>query len=54
MISEESCDTENWSNDAENSALHHKNKLHFNICSHRKQLFEIALIFHNFTVFLIK
>ncbi len=23
MISEESCDTEDWSNDAENSALHH-------------------------------
>ncbi len=23
MISEESCDTEHWSNDAENSALHH-------------------------------
>ncbi len=31
MISEESCDTEDWSNDAENSALlnHHKNKLYF-------------------------
>ncbi len=25
MISEESCDTEDWSNDAENSASHHKN-----------------------------
>ncbi len=25
MISEGSCDTEDWSNDAENSALHHKN-----------------------------
>ncbi len=24
MISEGSCDTEDWSNDAENSALHHK------------------------------
>ncbi len=23
MISEGSCDTEDWSNDAENSALHH-------------------------------
>ncbi len=30
-ISEGSCDTEDWSNDAENSALHHRNKLHFNI-----------------------
>ncbi len=26
MIFEGSCDTEDWSNDAENSALHHKNK----------------------------
>jgi len=29
MISEGSCDTEDWSNDAENSALHHMNKLRF-------------------------
>ncbi len=29
MISEASCDTEDWSNDAENSALHHRNELHF-------------------------
>ncbi len=29
MISEGSCDTEDWSNDAENSALHHRNKWHF-------------------------
>ncbi len=28
MISEGSCDTEDWSNDAENAALHHRNKLH--------------------------
>ncbi len=27
MISESACDTEDWSNDAENVALH---KLHFN------------------------
>ncbi len=26
MISEGSCDTEDWSNDAENSALRHMNK----------------------------
>ncbi len=25
MISEGSCDTEDWSNDAENTALHHRN-----------------------------
>ncbi len=29
MISEGSCDTEDWSNDAENSALHHRNKTIF-------------------------
>ncbi len=27
MISEGSRDTEDWSNDAENTALHHRNKL---------------------------
>jgi len=31
MISEGSCDAEDWSNDAENSTLHHRNKYHF-IC----------------------
>ncbi len=31
MISEGSCDTEDWSNDAENSAFYHRNKLHFKI-----------------------
>ncbi len=31
MISEGSRDTEDWSNDAENSALHHRNKLHFKV-----------------------
>ncbi len=29
MISEGSCDTEDWSNDTENSALRHRNKLYF-------------------------
>ncbi len=47
-ISEGSCDTEDWSNDAENSALHHRHKLHFNI-----QLLQIVIIFHNFTDFLL-
>ncbi len=28
MISGWFCDTEDWSNDAENSAVHHSNKLH--------------------------
>ncbi len=31
MIFEGSCDTEHWSNDAENSALHNRNNLHFKI-----------------------
>jgi len=32
MISEEeSCDTEDWSNDAENIALHNTNKLYYNL-----------------------
>ncbi len=35
MISEGSCDTEDWSNDAENTALCHKNKLHFTIYYNR-------------------
>ncbi len=30
MISEGSCDTEDWSNDAEHAALHQRNKLNFN------------------------
>ncbi len=49
MICEGSCDTEDWSNDAENSAAHHRNKLLFIICSYRKQSFYIGTIFHNFT-----
>ncbi len=39
MISDGSCDTEDWSNDAENKEINYRNKLHFNIYSHRKQLF---------------
>ncbi len=31
MISEGSCDTEDWINDAENSALRHRNKLCFKV-----------------------
>ncbi len=31
MISEGSCDTEDWGNDVENSVLHHRNKLHVQI-----------------------
>ncbi len=46
MISERSCDTEDWSNDAENTDLNHRNKLLFKINKNRKQLFEIVIIFH--------
>jgi len=31
MVSEGSWDSEEWSNDAENSALHHRNKWYFKI-----------------------
>ncbi len=57
MISEESCDTEDWSNDAENSAAHHWNKLRFKIIQILNSYFELQIIFHNityFTVFLIQ
>ncbi len=57
MISEGSCDTEDWSNDAENSALHHRNKLHSKIYSNRKTVllncYKISQ-YYCFTVFLIK
>ncbi len=46
MISEGSCDAEYWSNDAENSALHHRNTFYFKRYSNRKQLFWIVTIFH--------
>ncbi len=49
-ICEGSCDTEDCSNDAENSALHRRNKLHFKIYSNKKQLFEIVKTFQNITV----
>ncbi len=48
FLDHKSCDTEDCSNDAENSALCHRNKLHLNIYSQRKQLFYIIIIFHNF------
>jgi len=37
VISEGSRDTDDWSNDAD-----HRNKLHYIICSNRKQSFEIV------------
>ncbi len=35
MISEGSCDTEDWSNDAENSDLHHMNTIFFYIWKYK-------------------
>jgi len=40
MISEGSFDTEDWSNDAENSAVTYRNKLHFKIYSNLTRLFK--------------
>ncbi len=51
MISEGSCDIEDWSNDAENSALHHRNKLHFTIYLNGKQFFKILIIVMSVFVF---
>ncbi len=51
MISEGSCDTEDWSNDAENSALHHRNKLHFKMYSNRKQVYFFLSKYYSFTVY---
>ncbi len=51
MSSEGSCDTEDWSDDAENTALRHRNKLYFKI--YENWLFWIKIILHNITVFTI-
>ncbi len=53
MISEGSCDTEYWSNDAEDSALHYRNKIYFKYMQLEKKF----LIVHDttgFTLFLKK
>ncbi len=39
MLSEGSRDTEDWSNYTENTVLHHRNKLNFNIYSYKKKMF---------------
>ncbi len=41
MISEGSCDTEDWSNDAENSALLHRNKLYFKVYKTGNQFYKL-------------
>jgi len=49
MISEGSCDTEGWCNEA----LHHRNKLHKKNMSIENSKFKIVTIFHNTHVLLI-
>ncbi len=51
MISEWSCDTEAWSNDAENPALHHMNKLHAKIYSNKKLTLNHTNISQYFRIF---
>ncbi len=59
VISEESCVTEDWSNDAEISALHYRNSLHYfkklmlnrNILNRNKPSLTVILIFHIIKVF---
>jgi len=51
MISEVSCDTEDCSNDAENTRITGINILKYTTI---ENLFQIVIIFHNITVFLIK
>jgi len=50
-ISEGSCDTEDWSNDAENQLYHHRNKLQFKIiiltCKNISQYYSIYCILSN-------
>ncbi len=41
MISERSCDTKDWSNDAENSALCHRKNIYFKMYEISKPLFKI-------------
>ncbi len=52
MISERSCDTEDWSNEAENSVLHQIKELHLKYIKIEK-LFKIVIIFYNITLFLV-
>ncbi len=45
MISEGSCDTEDRSNDAENSALHHKNKYNLKSIKIERSYFKLQYYF---------
>jgi len=51
IISEGSCDTEDWSNDAENPAF--GNELHWKKVQMENSYLKIVIIFHNITVFTV-
>ncbi len=51
MISEGSCDTEDWSNDAENSALITEINYIFQYIQIHNSYIKLVIIFSNFTVF---
>ncbi len=53
MISEGSWDTEDYSNDAENSALHLINKLHFTISLSRKILIVKTITILQFLLYVL-
>ncbi len=53
MISEGPCDTKDWSNDTENSALITGINYILKYIDIKKQLFQIGIIFHNITVFTV-
>ncbi len=53
MISEWSCDTEDWSNDAENSALHHRNKFKYIKTIHSLFSFQIYYLNKFFPLWLV-
>ncbi len=48
LISKVSCDTEDWSNDAENSALHHRNKLLLKTYYNRSYFKQHVWLSHDF------
>ncbi len=53
MISEGSYDTEDWRNDAENSALHHKNKYILKYIQIENRYFTIVIISQYNTIFTV-
>ncbi len=51
VISEGSCDTEDWSNDAENSALQHRNKLHFKCIQSYFKMIQYFAYYYGFLLY---